>query len=115
MLGIFDFGQMIFRHQALVERARASIRWGAIVSSGNTTAIKNKFLYDQATVPNNPTPFLGLTASNVSVAREGVVGSDYDRITLTIVNQPFRMLSPFIGGIRTGQPIRVTAPLGMFN
>jgi Flp pilus assembly protein TadG len=115
MLGIFDFGQMLFRHQALVERARRTVRWGAIYNASDTTAIRNKFLYGQPTVPSGASGYLGLTASNVTVTRDGTPLTDNDRLTLTIVNQPFRMISPYIAGVRTGQPIQVSVPLGMFN
>ncbi len=115
LLAIFDFGQMLFRHQALVERARRTVRWGAIYNASDTTAIRNKFLYNQTTVPSGASGYLGLTASNITVTRSGTAGTDNDRLTLTVVNQPFRFISPYISGLRTGAPIQVSVPLGLFN
>ena len=37
LLGTFDFGQFLFIHQALVERARWAARWGMISGNSATT------------------------------------------------------------------------------
>lgn len=115
MVGIFDFGQFLFIHQALVERARAAVRWGAVNGPSNTTAIRNKVLYDSATVPNGATQgYFGLTTSNVQVTNTGAL-TDNHKITISITNFSYTTLSPFFAGTRTSPEIRVTMSLGMFN
>jgi Flp pilus assembly protein TadG len=114
-LGIFDFAQVLFTHQALLERVRGAIRWGAINDASDATSIRNKILYNQATVPQSPQGYLGLTSSNVSVTRDGTAGTDSDRLTVTITNEPFVFISPLISSSRRGQSFTVSVPLGMFN
>ena len=53
LLGIFDFGRVLYVQQALVERARASARYGAVHNPDDTTAITNRVLYNSSTVPQN--------------------------------------------------------------
>ena len=46
MMGCFDFGQFLFVHQALVERARYAARWGmATYPAPTNTEIQNVMLY----------------------------------------------------------------------
>jgi Flp pilus assembly protein TadG len=47
LIGAFDFGQFLFVHQALVERARYAARWGAINDPTDTASIKNMVRYFQ--------------------------------------------------------------------
>jgi Flp pilus assembly protein TadG len=120
LLGIFDVGQMLFRHQALVQRARSAARWGAISSYNNTTAIQNKILYNQTTALTDQNGeaaagYFGLTASNVTVQRLGTSGTDNDRLSIRITSPPFHLFSPFVAGDYTGRAIEVDVPLGMFN
>jgi len=53
LLGIMDFGQFLFIHQALVERARYAARWGAVTNPSDSAAITNMVLYNQ---PSSPPP-----------------------------------------------------------
>src|SRR5579863_6602912 len=66
LLGAFDFGQFLFIHQALVERARYAVRLGAINDPTDTVAITNTVLYGQPTANGSGTYF-NLTAANVFV------------------------------------------------
>ena len=113
LIGAFDFGQFLFIHQALVERARNAIRWGA-TKDATTTEIQNKVLYDQATVPTTPDPYFGLTTSMVTVASTGS-GTDNFRLTISIHDYPYTIVSPWIAGSYTGPNINVAVPLGLFN
>ena len=71
LLGAFDFGQFLFIHQALVERARYAVRLGAINDPTDTTSITNMVLYNQATSPGGGTAYFNLTAANVIVTNPG--------------------------------------------
>ena len=113
LTGIFDFGQFLFVHQALVERARSAARWGIVHNPDNTDAIRNKVLYDSASDPGS-TGYFGLTSSNVQVSHTGA-GTNDNRLTVRIVNYPYQMLSPFVAGTYTGPEIRISEALGMFN
>jgi Flp pilus assembly protein TadG len=114
LFGIADFGQFLFVQQALVERARAAARWGAATDPTNTTAIQNVALYSQSTVPSGGTPFLGLTASMVSVATADA-GTDNYRLVVQISGYSFHVLSPYLAPSYQGPPITVSVPLGLYD
>ena len=119
VLGIFDFGQFLFVHQALVHRARTAIRAGAIYSD-SSTAIKNRILYNQSTAKldsdgNAKAGYFGLTANDIVVYQLDS-GTDSARVNVQITSFPFVMLSGYaVPGPKRGKAITVTVPLGMFN
>ena len=84
LIGAFDFGQVLFFHQFLVERTRAGVRWGA-VHAFDQTAIKNMIRYNQPTQPDGVGPFLGLSDSNVAVTVFDS-GAPTERIQVAIVD-----------------------------
>jgi Flp pilus assembly protein TadG len=115
MIGTFDFGQFLFIHQALVERARSAARWGAVNDPTNTTSIQNMVLYNQPARPEEGTAtYFNLTASNVSVTNPDS-GTDQYRLNIRISGYSYNILSLYIAGSYTGPPITVSVPLGKFN
>jgi hypothetical protein len=115
LIGTFDFGQFLFTHEALVERARSSARWGAINDPTNTTSIVNMVLYHQSTSPIEGTPtYFNLSSSNVSVSNPGSGTNDY-RLTVKISGYNYTVLSPYMSGALTGIPIVVSVPLGVYD
>jgi Flp pilus assembly protein TadG len=115
LVGIFDFGQFLFVHQALVERARYAARWGAVNDPTNTTSITNMVLYNQSTTPQSGTPtYFNLSSANVSVTNPGSGTNDY-RLTIQISGYSYLILSPYIAGTYTGIPVTVSIPLGIFD
>jgi len=112
ILGAFDFGQFLFIHQALVERARYAARWGAIADPTNTTAIQNMVRYNQSTTPASGTAsYFNLSAANVQVTNLDA-GTANSRLKVLITNYPYTILSPNIAGTYTGPNISVVVPLG---
>jgi Flp pilus assembly protein TadG len=75
LLGAFDFGQFLFVHQALVERARYAARWGAITDPTDSTSITNMVLYNSAT--GSGTGYFNLTSDNVFVTNPGAGTDNY--------------------------------------
>lgn len=115
LVGIFDFGQFLFIHQALVERARSAVRWGAVTDPANTAAIQNMVLYNQPTTPGGQAAgYFNLAAGNVQVSELGA-GTDNRRLLIRIVNYSYPTVSPFFSGSRTTPEIRVSYSLGIFN
>jgi Flp pilus assembly protein TadG len=115
MIGTFDFGQFLFIHQALVERARSAARWGAVNDPTNTTSIQNMVLYNQPARPEEGTAtYFNLPASNVSVTNPDS-GTDQYRLNIQISGYSYNILSLYIAGSYTGPPITVSVPLGKFN
>src|SRR5262252_992713 len=69
LIRTFDFGQFLFIHQALVERTRGAVRWGA-VNDATTGEIQNMVLYGQSTTPTgSPTGYFNLTSTMVTVTK----------------------------------------------
>jgi Flp pilus assembly protein TadG len=115
LIGAFDFGQFLFIHQALTERARYAARWGAINDPTNTTAVQNMVLYNQSTTPmDGRAGYFGLTKDWVQVSTAGSGTDDY-RLVLLITNYPYQIFSPYIAGTYTGPNISVSVPLGLNN
>jgi Flp pilus assembly protein TadG len=114
LIGICDFGQFLFLQQAIVERARAAARWGAVTDPTNSTAIRNMVLYLQSTAPTGGTASFGLTASMVSVSTADA-GTDNYRLVLQISGYSYTVLSPYLAGSYKGAPISVSVPLGLYN
>jgi Flp pilus assembly protein TadG len=118
LIGTFDFGQFLFVHQSLVERARNAARWGVINDPTNHTAIQNMVLYNQSNLPGNqqgggndaPPGFMGLTSDMVQVSDVGT-GTDY-RLVVLVTNYPYVILSPYIGGTYNGPNITISYPIG---
>lgn len=111
LLAAIDYGQFLYVHNALVERARSSARWGAINGPTNTPAIVNRVLYNQSTT--GTTPFMGLSASNVSVTTSDINTDNY-RMELQIAGYQYTRVSLFSFGRSTGPTIRVSVPLGAY-
>ena len=123
LIGTFDFGQFLFIHQSLVERARYAARWAATSGAANNATadqIRNMVLYYQSTTPASGTPtFLNLTASNVTVTfttdthcfTSGAQDSLFKRVTIQLTGYQYVILSPFISGTYTGPTITVDQPI----
>lgn len=120
VMAAIDFGQFLFIHQALTERARSAARWGAINTPTTSSSIVNMVLYNQATDPagsasTEPTPgYLSLSSSNVTVSSPNM-GTDNARLIVVISGYRYSVLSPYIAGTYTGPAVTVAVPLGLYN
>jgi hypothetical protein len=114
LIAIMDVARFLFREQALVERARAAVRWGSVTDPSNTAAIKNVVLYYKSTPPQGATPYLGLTADMVSVSTPDA-GTDNYRLVVTISGHALSLVSPFLSGRFVRAPITVSVPLGPYS
>jgi hypothetical protein len=103
ILAMMDFGQFLFFHQALTDRARVGARY-AIANTFDVTAIKNVVLFSQPTDPGTPAMF-GLTTSQVTVTRPPAACA-INRIEVQIAGFPIVFLSPFMTKSHTHRPIR---------
>lgn len=109
LIGVFDFAQFLYIHQALVERARSAARWGAINSPSNTTAVQNMVIYNSTSAGTSG--YFGLTSSMVSVTTPDS-GTDNARLVILIKNYPYTIYSPLIAGAYSGPNITISVPLG---
>ena len=111
LIGIFDFGQFLFVHQALVQRARSSARAG-VVKDYTTGQIRNLVLYDSTS--GSGAGYFGLTSAMVVVSSLDF-NTDDSRVEVKVINYPYQILSPYIGGTYTGPNITIDVPRGIYN
>ena len=112
LIGAFDFGQFLFIHQALVERARYAARWGMTNSGATTAEITNMMLYGQSTAGSNG--YFGLTSSMVTVTFSNANTWNW-YVSISVHDYPYKVLSPYIAGTYTGPNIYVSVPLGLYD
>lgn len=113
MIGVLDFGQFLYIHQALVERARNAIRWGT-VQPYDHDKIQNMVLYNQPTAPTDgSTAIFGLSASNVAVSMDTTVTPN--QIQVFINGYQYQMFSPLIAGMHYGPNILASSPTEIVN
>jgi Flp pilus assembly protein TadG len=104
LIGIVDFGQVLYFHQSLVERARAAARYGAI-NPTDTTGIKNIAVYNSTTA-GSAAVLNGLTTAMVNVQNPDI-NTTSARVVVTISNYPISFISPYIARSFTNRPIMV--------
>lgn len=114
LVGMFDFGRILFVHQAITDRVRYAARWGAANGPGQTDAIKNQVLYGQSTVPAGATGFMGITSGMITVTQAGSGTAD-NRLTVSVTGFPYKTVAPFFNRSWTGPRVSVTLALGIFN
>ena len=106
LIGILDFGQVIYFHQTLTERARAAARYGA-VNPNATSAIQNVAVFNAASADGRTAVLPNLTTANVAVSLQGV-NTSAARVTVTISNYPIQFYSPYLPRSFNVAPISVT-------
>jgi len=117
LIGTLDFGQFLYFHQSLTDRARAAARYGA-VNPTDAAGIKNIAVYnDVAGTGNGATPLIAnFTTAMVAVCLPGDVacsdsatGPDW-RVTVTITGYQMVTFNLLLPGSFTNKPITVSLP-----
>jgi hypothetical protein len=115
LLGVIDCGQVLFAHQALVERVRSSVRWGVVHPWQGPDQITNLILYEQTEEPRSAADgYLGLKRENVRVRYQPATAErpDDETLTVEIVNFEFHFFSPVIGKTLVNpRPVKISAPV----
>ena len=96
LLGIADFGQVLYLHTSLTERARAAARYGAAHTYTDGTAIKNVAVYNDSNPAAGTAPLLPNLTTDLVTATLDDAGTDSARITVTITSYPFNFISGFM-------------------
>jgi hypothetical protein len=115
LLGVIDCGQVLFAHQALVERVRSSVRWGVVHPWQGPEQITNLILYERTEAPRAAADgYLGLKPENVRVRYQPATAErpDDETLTVEIVNFEFHFFSPVIGKTLVNpRPVKISAPV----
>lgn len=108
LIGVIDFGQVMFFHQSLVERARAAARYGAIHPT-DTTGIQNVAVYNTASYSGSAPPAIlgNMTTSMVNV-QDLDANTPEARIIVTISGYPINFISPYIAHQFNNRPVIVS-------
>lgn len=114
LLGVIDCAQVLFAHQALVERVRSAVRWGVVHEWQGPDEITNLILYGQQTEPRPADGFLGLQRKNVRIRHQPPTAErpDDETLTVEIVNFEYHFFSPVIGKTLVNpRPVMISAPV----
>ncbi len=125
LLGVVDCGQVLYAHQALVERVRSAVRWGTLHPyDGTGEQVANLILYDRLDEPGVThgtsregflgQGFLGLTRANVQVRYQpaSLERPDDEMLSVAIVNYESHFFSPWIAKkIVSPRPVLISAPM----
>lgn len=110
VLGVIDFGQILFFHLMLADRARAGARF-AVVNAYDPVLITNVVVYNSVSAPlSSSTGLFGLTTSMVNVTRYDA-GTTTDRVEVAISNFPIAFYSPWISGNLSPRSFRAIMPI----
>jgi hypothetical protein len=100
LIGVLDFGQVLFFHHFLMDRVRVGARYAA-VTNPDAAAVRNYVAYNTAAPAPGAVPLFGLDPAMVQVTRQDA-GTAADRIQVKISTYNVRFLSPWLAG--TFQP-----------
>lgn len=114
LLGVIDFGQVIFSHQSLVERVRSAARWGSLHPDAGPGPVRNYVLYGGPTTQGTST-YLGIPAENVHVDFRAAEQGELPTLHVEVVNYEAPLFAPWWPGLAhrlmNPRPVSVTAPV----
>ncbi|MEI9813768.1 MAG: TadE family protein [Acidobacteriota bacterium] len=114
LLGVVDFGQILFSHQSLVERVRAAARWGSFHPESGPDPVRNYVLHGGPAASGSST-FLGIPAENVHVEFRAADEDDPALLHVEVVNFEAPLFAPWWPGLAhrlmNPRPVSVTAPV----
>jgi Flp pilus assembly protein TadG len=117
LVGTLDFGQFLYFHQSLSERARAALRYG-ILNPTDTTGIQNMAVYNDpagtangaaALIPNFTTDMVSVCLPGDSTCSNPATGLD-SRVSVTISGYQMVTFNLLMPQAFTNRPITVSAP-----
>ena len=117
LVGTLDFGQYLYFHQTLTERARAALRYG-VVNTGDRLAIQNVAVYNDPTGTANGATALvpSFTTDMVTVCLPGDAGctdpaaTSDSRVSVTISGYQMTTFNLVMPRNFTNRPITASAP-----
>ena len=115
LVGIADFGQVIYFHASLTERARAAARYGAVHTYTDGSAIKNVAVYNDASPATGTAGLVPYLTTSLVTATLDDANTDSARITVTITNYPFNFISGFMSHSTWYKTVITTEPYEIVN
>jgi Flp pilus assembly protein TadG len=97
IFGIIEFSRLLLTHNQLTDAVRRGARYASMVSSSNTTQVKNMVVYGTTTQGTTGTEVAwGLTANNVNVVYSPGYDTKNGSVTVTITGYVFNLNIPLI-------------------
>ena len=115
LLGIADFGQILYFHGSLTERTRAASRYGAVHTYTDGLAIRNVAVYNNPSPTADTKPLIPFLTTALVSATLDDPGTDSARITVTITNYPFNFISGFMSHSTWYKTVITTEPYEIVN
>lgn len=115
LLGIADFGQLIYFHTSLTERARAAARYGAVHTYSDGLAIRNVAVYNNPSPADSAAGLVPYLTTSLVTATLSDTGTDSARITVTIASYPFNFISGFMSKSTWYRTVTATEPYEIVN
>ena len=115
LVGIADFGQVIYFHASLTERARAAARYGAVHTYTDGSAIQNVAVYNDASPATGTAGLVPYLTTSLVTATLDDANTDSARITVTITNYPFNFISGFMSQSTWYKTVITTEPYEIVN
>lgn len=109
IIGIIEFGRLLYTHNALTDAARRGARFAALHKESEEDLVKREVVYGSRAGEENPTPLInGLTVDMVEVEYLGKplnadgsertdYGTNLGTTTVKIVDYRYDLLIPLIG------------------
>ena len=109
IIGIIEFGRLLYTHNALTDAARRGARFAALHKEIEEDLVKREVVYGSRAGEENPTPLInGLTVDMVEVEYLGkplnpegtlrtAFGTNLGTTTVKIVDYRYNLLIPLIG------------------
>jgi Flp pilus assembly protein TadG len=113
LLGVLDFGQILFVHQTLTERARGAARYASL-NPGDVIGARNLVVFGKVVAPagadETTRGFWGLTTAMVTVTRNHP-DTNEDEMVVAISGYPFQYFSPWLASSVRGRTIIAASPV----
>jgi Flp pilus assembly protein TadG len=98
IFGIIEFSRLLLAHNQLTDAVRRGARYASMVSSSNTTQVKNMVIYGTTTAGAAGTEVAwGLSANQVNVTYSTGYDTKNGSVTVTITGYVFNLNIPLIG------------------
>lgn len=98
IFGIIEFSRLLLTHNQLTDAVRRGARYASMVSSSNTTQVKNMVVYGTTTAGAAGTEVAwGLSTNQVNVTYSTGYDTKNGSVTVTITGYVFNLNIPLIG------------------
>jgi Flp pilus assembly protein TadG len=98
IFGIIEFSRLLLTHNQLTDAVRRGARYASMVSSTNTTQVKNMVVYGTTTQGSAGSEVAwGLTTSNVSVVYSAGYDTKNGSVAVIITGYTFSLNIPLVG------------------